>query len=593
MRCNLVSHVRVVVNMRTTILLGAAASTALALISAGGAATADSTSAVSHSAAHRGGTLTYYLSNGYDYTDPQRIYSGPELTNLRRTVYRSLVAFPVSKKRSVANRPVPDLATDTGRSSHHAKTWRFTLKRGIAWQDGRPIRCADFKYGASRVFATDVLYGGPNYLLSYLDIPTNPRTGLPIYTGPYKSSRAGKRAFNRAITCRGRTITYHFKKPWPDFPLAIAGLDMTDPYRKDKDRGDRSRHTIFSNGPYEVRGGTWRPSQSAVLVRNPHYRASTDSPRVRKALPNRIVFNVGKSSEQIARLLLRDRGTARAAVTQQSVPSSMYSQMTDRVTRRAVHVRSPYVDYLVPNIKRLTNPKVRRALALATNRRGWLAAGGGTVAYGAAQSIVSPDVTGYRANPWFTSVPMRGDVKAAHKLLVSAGVKLPYPIRFTYPSSPMMDAQATVLMRAWEKAGFKPLLDGISNVAYYYAAIQEPDQKSDLVWAGWGADWPSAITVTPPLFDSRPNLTRWSNGQDYGAYNSSAFNRLVDRAEAARNLHAQTKALRQADAQLGRDTAYIPMDITKFYFLRGSKVTGFKTTPASSSYPDLGGIGVR
>jgi peptide/nickel transport system substrate-binding protein len=578
--------------MRTTLLLGAAASMALALTSTGGAATADRTAAVSHSATHRGGTLTYYLSSGYDYTDPQRIYVGAELTNLRRTVYRSLVAFPISKKRAVADRPVPDLATDTGRSSHHAKTWKFTLKRGIAWQDGRPVACANFKYGASRVFATDVLYGGPNYLLTYLDIPTNPRTGLPIYTGPYKSSRAGRRAFNRAITCKGRTITYHFKKPWPDFPLAIAGLDMMDPYRKDKDHGDRSRHKIFSDGPYKVTGGSWPTNRNAVFVRNRHYRASTDSRRIRKALPDKIVFNVGLSSEAIIRRLIRDKGAARAAVTQQSVPLSMYYRAS-QVTGRATHVRSPYVDYLALNFKKLTNSKVRRALALATNRGGWRLAGGGSSEYAPAQSIVSPDVAGYRANPSFTSVPMSGDVNAAHKLLVSAGVKLPYPVRFTYPSSPIMDAQAIVLMRTWEKAGFKPFLDGISNVAYYYTAIQEPDQKSDVVWAGWGADWPSAITVTPPLFDSRPNLSQWSNGQDYGAYNSTAFNRLVDRAEAARTLHAQTRALRKADARLGRDTAYIPMDITKFYFLRGSKVTGFKTTPASSSYPDLGGIGVR
>ena len=37
------------------------------------------------------------------------------------------------------------------------------------------------------------------------------------------------------------------------------------------------------------------------------------------------------------------------------------------------------------------------------------------------------------------------------------------------------------------------------------------------MWGGWGADWPSAITVTPPLFDSRPNPTAASDGQDYGA----------------------------------------------------------------------------
>ena len=33
-----------------------------------------------------------------------------------------------------------------------------------------------------------------------------------------------------------------------------------------------------------------------------------------------------------------------------------------------------------------------------------------------------------------------------------------------------------------------------------------PHKDSDALMLPWGADWPSAITVTPPLFDSRINL---------------------------------------------------------------------------------------
>ena len=55
---------------------------------------------------------------------------------------------------------------------------------------------------------------------------------------------------------------------------------------------------------------------------------------------------------------------------------------------------------------------------------------------------------------------------------------------------------------------------------------------------------------------------------------------------------AQAAVYTKLDAQLGTDVAYIPLDITKFYFLRGSKVTGYITGPATNSYPDLGAIGV-
>jgi peptide/nickel transport system substrate-binding protein len=540
--------------------------------------------------AGQGGTLTYYIRSVIEHLDPQRVYVGRDITNWSRTVYRSLVAFPISSDPAVANKPLPDLATDTGQSSDNAKTWKFTVKDGVKWQDGKPVTCEDFKYGASRVFATDVITGGPNYLLTYLDIPTDPKTGLPAYTGPYTGK--GQDLFDKAVTCDGSTITYHFKKPWPDFPLAIAALHMMDPYRQDKDQGDKSNYQMFSNGPYMLKG-TWDKEKGGTLVRNPQYDASTDSKELREANPDEITFDIGKTSETIADLLIANNGPAKAAVTAQAIPPAYYSQITGQVADRAVNIESPFVDYALPNFKRLDNPKVREALAMATNTKGWIDAGGGEKAYAPAKSIVNPSVVGYQDNPAFANIPPEGDPAAAKQLLQSAGVTLPYPITFTYPSTPTADKQAGALKDTWDKAGFKTTLDGVVDQSAYYTNIQQPNQKADVIWAGWGADWPSAITVTPPLFDSRPNLTKNSNGQDYGAYKSDAFNKLVDEAQSAADLDAQTKALQEADVVLGKDYAYIPLEITRFYFLRGSDVTGYQNNPSSNGYPDLGPIGVK
>lgn len=569
-----------------------AASLSVALAACGGSGSNNSSgnggNGGSSSSAKGGGTLTYYIRSAYEHTDPQRSYLGVEMTNFSRTVYRSLVAFPISSDPTTSTTPVPDLATNTGTATDNARTWSFTLKDGIKWQDGKPITCEDFKYGASRVFATDVITGGPNYLLSYLDIPTDKKTGLPIYTGPYKHTDAGQAAFDKAITCNGNTITYHFNKPWPDFPLAIASLHMMDPYRQDKDQGDKSNYQIFSNGPYELQGGMWNKETGGTFVRNPNYDPSTDSTDIRKALPNKIVFKVGEQSETITDQLVADSGPNQGGVTQQAIPSSKFSEVQS-AANRTVSVKSPYVDYLVLNFKRLTNLKVRQALATATDDTGWVAAGGGSKSYVPATDIVNPAVKGYQANLFPGG---SGDPAKAKQLLQSAGVPMPYPITYTYPSTPTADAQARVIAAGWEKAGFKVTLDGIANSDTYYSNIQQPDQKADVIWAGWGADWPSAITVTAPLFDSRPNLTSKSNGQDYGAYKSDEFNKLVDQAQNSASLDDQTKYLQQADQVLAKDVAYIPMDIPIFYMIHGSKVLNYTTTAASNGYPDLGPIDV-
>ncbi|MGH3413489.1 MAG: ABC transporter substrate-binding protein [Marmoricola sp.] len=576
------------------VAVGAAAAMAASLAACGSGGSSGGGSGSNGTAAgSRGGTLNVYFQNTFDHTDPQRTYLGLELSNWKRTVYRSLVNFPISSNPKTADTPMPDLATTTGTKSNQAKTWSFTLKKGIKWQDGKPITCEDFKYGASRVFATDTITGGPNYLLSYLDIPT--KNGQPAYDGPYKGD--GQKYFDKAITCDGNTITYHFKKPWPDFPEAVAALNMMDPYRKDKDQGNKSNYQIFSNGPYKLQGGTmWSKEHGGTFVRNPNYSASTDSKKLREANPNKIVFNVGQTDETIYSKLIADSGPAQSAITDRPAPPSVFPQITGAVKERSVDVMSPFVDYLQPNVKVLKNLKVRRALYYATNTKAWIDAGGGTRSYAPAHSIVNPAVKGYKPNPYFDAPPS-GDIAKAKKLLKQAGVKTPYPLTFMYESTPTADKQAAALKATWDKAGFKTTLDGIANSDTYYTNIQNPKNKASVVWAGWGADWPSAITVTLPLFDSVQNGVgtkgATSNGQDYGNYQSAKVNKLFDQAQSATDLSAQTTALQAADKQLGHDVAYIPLEIQKFNFLYGSNIKGFMTTPPSAMYPDLGPIAVK
>jgi peptide/nickel transport system substrate-binding protein len=569
--------------------VGLALSLGAALIACGGDTSDGDQGGGSAESDATGGTLNYYIYKPVEHTDPQRVYVGREITNFSRTVYRQLVTFPLDTDPDAASTPVADLATDTGTSSDGGKVWSFTVKDGVTWEDGQPITCEDFAYGASRVFATDVITGGPNYLLAYLDIPTDKKTGLPAYNGPYKGD--GQDLFDKAVTCDGNTITYRFKQPWPDFPLAIAALHMMDPFRADKDQGDKSNFEIFSNGPYKL-DGAWSKNKGATLVRNDNYDPATDDPdNIRRALPESIVFTIGQTPETIYDQLIADTGDAQTGVTSERIPPAYYNQIEGAVSDRSVLVDSPYVDYLVPYFRsqEMSDPAVRQALAVATNMDSYNAALGGDKAGVAAESIVNPAVVGYQDNPAFGG-SNAGDPDAAKQILDDAGVSTPVAITYSYPSSETNDKAAAALKDTWDRAGFDTTLDGLGDT--YYDVIQKPDKDSDVMWGSWGADWPSAITVTPPLFDSRINLTANSDGQNYGAYESDAFNELVDQAVAATSLDDQTTALQQADVQLGEDVAYVPLSVRRFFMLHGSKVANYIAGPASNGFPDLGSIGV-
>ena len=527
-------------------------------------------------------TLQYISFRPAEHFDPQRIYIGRDISDMGRLAYRSWVANPVTTDPKEATKLVPDLATDTGTSTQGGKVWQFTLKDGVKWQDGKDITCEDFKYGVSRTFATDVITGGPNYILGYLDIPKD-KDGSPAYKGPYTGK--GQADFDKAVTCDGKTITYRFNKPWPDFGLAIASLRCFDPYRKDQDKGDKSNFAVFSDGPYKLQG-TWQEGKGGTFVKNSEWDPKTDT--IRKQNVDKIVFTEGVDDATINDRLMADRGNDARAITDRRIPSASYSQITGDIAKRATLNASPYVDYLQPNFKKLTNPTVRQALMESTDTKGWITAGGGEKAYAPAHSIVSPTLVGAQPNPAFNDM---GNYAKAKATLKSAGVKLPYPIKFTYPTSPTADKQAAALQSGWQKAGFKVTLDGLGDT--YYTVIQKPSNDSDVVWAGWGADWPTIATVIPPLFDSRINLSKASNGQDYGNYKSDQLNSLIDKAAQQSDVNAAAQIYAQADQLLGKDVGYIPLEITQFYMLHGSKVSTYIQNPATSMYPDLGDVAVE
>ena len=120
-----------------------------------------------------GGTLRL-VAGEVDSLDPQRSYV-PGVWNLMRLYARTLVTY--SSEPGHTDELVPDLATDLGTSPDGGKTWTFTLKDGVRFETGRAITSRDVKYGIERSFASDVIVGGPTYVLDLLDDQDDPYAG--------------------------------------------------------------------------------------------------------------------------------------------------------------------------------------------------------------------------------------------------------------------------------------------------------------------------------------------------------------------------------------------------------------------------------
>lgn len=540
-----------------------------------------------------GGTVTYLgVAGQWESTDPAAVYYGNELASLRRLVYRGLLAFPISDDPDAA--PVPDLATDTGTTEDGGLTWTFTIKDGATWEDGSPITGQDFVYGLSRSFDETLVNGtgvGITYLATYA--PSVVEAG---YTGPFTSSPEAQAVFDEHFYADGQTVTYTFDVAWADFPLSAASLFVTDPYQESFDDGS-TLWEINSSGPYMMEEDEFDSATGATFVRNPEYDPATDSPEVRQALPDEFRFEFVADSDVLFQRLLADAGDDQAAFTDANIPATFYSEITGDVEDRTVKSVSPYTRFLQINSLVLTDPVIRRALSLATDKAGVLQAYGGDNYGVVSNSIMSQGLAGYQDNTVFSQDPDEGDPEAAAAMLAENGTPNP-EITLAYAVSPTNETIVPVLQQSWEAAGFVVSLYPISPDATpgYYGQMADRDkngQKVDVFFAGWGADWPSASTVVAPILRSNPEGVQYGVGFNYGFYSNPEVDALIDEALAQTDAAAAAALFAEADSVAAADGAYVPMVNQSNYFLYGSRIGGFQPSGASSWYPDFGSIFVE
>ncbi|MGC3994635.1 MAG: ABC transporter substrate-binding protein [Propionicimonas sp.] len=572
-------RVKIVAGVATTMALG------LALTACGGG-TGGTNGGSAAAPAGAGNTLYILSGTATEHWDPQRVYVGVNIEAGNRLFTRTLTTFaPVAKSGDSAELTA-DAATDTGTVSSDGKTWTFTIKDGIKWEDGQAVTCEDFKYGISRTFAVDVITGGPNYAIQYLDIPKND-DGSSKYDGPYKGD--GQDLYDKAVTCDGNKITFKMAKPSGDFNQALT-MTAFGAFRKDKDQGDKSNFQIFSDGPYKL-DGDWTSNKGGTFVRNDQWDKSTDT--IRTAGPDKIVWDESLTQETLYERLIANQGNDQNAITFDQAPVTALANVTSAEGRNDV-VASPYTRYLVPNFKSkvFENDKAREALALATDRSAYVTAAGGDTVVKATNSLINPALSSFPNTP--LPAGDKGDPAKAKALLEEAGLTTPVKITVAYRKNDTLDKVFAGLKTGWDAAGFDTNLVGIP-ADQYYGTLQSPDSatKYDAYWAGWGADFPSASTVIPQLLDSRSQITSGGPGQDYGYFSNADFNKQIDAASALTGADAD-KAWGALDAEAtGKYYAVIPLINDQFVFVHGSNVEGAVVNTTFTGYYDLANITVK
>ena len=510
-----------------------------------------------------GGTLNLLMVADFEHIDPQRTYVATALNFTERFTTRTLVAFD-SKPGPDGSKIVPDMATDLGKASDGNKTWTFTLKDGLKFEDGSPIRCEDIKYGVSRSFSSQIT-DGPQYAQQYLDIEKG-ADGAPVYKGPYTQGANG--GFDEAITCPDdKTIVFKLNRPLGDFNYTVT-MTQFAPVPKAKDTAAQYDKKLQSSGPYKIE--SYVKGKSITLVRNPNWDKATDT--IRPAYPDKVVATFGLDPQIIDSRLIADGPQDQNAIM---IDSTVQQQNLRRVLTtpnlkaRAAHGLDGFTRYLAVNWSKVPDLKVRQAIAYAIDKETYRGTRGGADAGDYATSLITPALTSYKKFDPFPAGP-KGDPEKAKALLAEAG-KPDFPLAIDYGNTPQNAKSAAAFKAGLERAGFKVTLNGI-NPDTFYTTVGKTSAQSELTLAGWGPDWPSGSSVVPPLVDGRQIVPE--GNQILCQCKDEEILAAIDKANAETDPAKQAQLWGDADEVAAKKVATVPLIFTKTTQMWGSKVKG-------------------
>ncbi|WP_299534178.1 ABC transporter substrate-binding protein [uncultured Streptomyces sp.] len=540
---------------------------------------------VANASAKKGGTLKFAGAQDADSWDTTRAYYG-FVWNFMRYYSRQLVTSK-TEPGAGGTELTPDLATERAKISDDGKTYTYTLRDGVTWEDGKPITSQDVKYGIERQWAQDVLAGGPVYLRDILDPKGE-------YKGPYKDTSPDKLGLKAIETPDAKTIVFHLPTANSDFEEILA-LTSSSPVRQDKDTKSKYGLKPFSSGPYKFESYT--PNKSVVLVRNENWKQASDP--VRKALPDKITLTLFSNADDMDNKLLSgeyDLDANQTGLSPQGRAKAL-KEYKDNLDNPV----SGYIRYATfpQNVAPFDNIHCRKAVLYGADHKSLQTARGGPVAGGdIGTNMLPPSVPGSEGQKYdpyeFTANDGAANAAKAKEELAACGKPNGFATTIAVRNNkPVEVATAESLQASLAKIGIKVEIDQYDG-AQYSGIIGNPtvvkDKGYGIIIMGWGPDFPSVQGYGQPLWDSSYILESGNN--NFAMINDKAIDANFDKYSVELDAEKKKTIATEINHQVMEGAYYLPFVFEKFINFRSSRLTNVYTTDAYSGMYDFTSLGV-
>jgi peptide/nickel transport system substrate-binding protein len=415
-----------------------------------------------------GGTATVEMSTAPDYLDPQLAFT-TEAAEADWIAYTPLLTYR-HREGPAGTELIPGLAQRLPHISPNGKRYVFTLRRGLVYSNGSPVKASDFEYTIER--AIRLGWGGKHFLTDHV-----------LGAREYESGAAQRISGISTDDATGR-IEILLRHPYGPFGNVLA-LPGTGLVPSGTPMNDLSRDPPPGVGAYRIADVV--PNRAWTMVKNPRFErldipdvpvGSLDRIKVRIA-PNRVAaaddvisnradnFDPGTPLPPIA--LLRARAVAGDRFDPVSIPSTFYFFLNTTTT--------PFSSELA-----------RRAVVTALNRPALAELANGSLE---PECYLVPDgIPGHPSSSCpYGGADGEGDLEGASELVQqsgTAGAEVKVWGENAAPERAFVHHYVKLLRRLGYRAGAR-----LVQPAGYFAKVANPAIAPQTGVASWFNDFPN------------------------------------------------------------------------------------------------------
>ena len=473
-------------------------------------------------AGRTGGEASFDYASFPDYLDPALSYTvagwqALTVTNLGLVTYKRVAGQEGATLIPALAEAMPDVSDD-------GLTYTFTLRDGLKYSDGTPVKASDFEVAIKRIINLES--GGSAFYTSTI-------AGASAYlkAGKAKGDISGITADDAA-----RKITIKLTEPSGQF-LYILAMPFAALVPGDTPFENQTKTPPAGVGPYKIT--SVNTGRTFALERNPNY---PEIPGLPAGKLDKITFTTVTNDSRAITDVLQNKadyfddpptGDALREMRQKA-PERSKGQVTN----------STYYYFLNARVKPFDDIRVRQAVNFAVDKRALARLFGGTLEPDC--NFLPPGMQGYqKIDPCPYGDPKAAPNVAKAKQLVQQAGAAGKSVT-VYGNDEELTRQVTAyLADVLEQIGLKPQLR-IVNGDVYFQTIGNQKTKAAAGFANWFQDYPHPYDF---FFLIDGKSIQNTNNQNFGNVDDPEINSMLvaankkDLKEAAPDYAAVDKRL--------------------------------------------------